>query len=71
MEPEMREMLRRTGTRSRTGTAIQAAIRELEARAALPRPAEGRDVEADTLPRVADDPGPATETLPRSVEEGN
>ncbi len=68
--PEMREALRRTGAKSRTGAAIEASIRELEARAALPRPAEGREVVADTLPRVADDPGPATDTLPRIVEEG-
>jgi len=66
--PEMREALRRTGAKSRTGAAIQASIRELEARAALPRPAEGREVVADTLPRVADEPGPATDTLPRTVE---
>ena len=69
--PEMREMLRRTGPRSPTGQALQAAIRGLEARAVLPRPAEGREVGADTLPRVADDSRWATETLPGGVEEGD
>jgi len=69
--PAMREVLRRTGTRSRTGAAIEASIRELEARAALPRPAQAREVGADTLPRAADDPGPATDTLPRAVKEGD
>ena len=67
--PGMRAVLRRTGTKSRRGAAIQASIQELEARAALPRPAEGREVGADTLPRVADDPGPASDTLPRAVED--
>ena len=67
--PGMREVLRQTGTRNRTGQAIEASIRALEARAALPRPAQSREVGADTLPRVADDPGPATDTLPRAVEE--
>ncbi len=68
--PEMREVLRRTGTKSRKGKAIEAVIQELEARAALPRPAAAREVGADTLPRVADDPGPAPDTLPRAVAEG-
>ena len=67
--PAMREALRRTGTKSPKGAAIEASIRELEARAALPRPAEGREVGADTLPRVADDPGPGTDTLPRIVRK--
>ena len=67
--PGLREALRRAATRSLAGAAIQASIQELEARAALPRPAQTREVGADTLPRVADDPGPATETLPRPVEE--
>ena len=68
--PGMRAVLRRTGTKSRTGKAIEASIQELEARAALPRPAEAREVGADTLPRVADDPGRATDTLPRAMDEG-
>jgi hypothetical protein len=67
--PWMREALRRTGTRNRAGQAIEASIQALEARAALPRPAQGREVGADTLPRAADEPGPATDTLPRAVEE--
>jgi hypothetical protein len=66
--PMMRESLRATGTKGPVGVAIQASIREIEARAALPRPAEGREVGPNTLPRVADDPGPATDTLPRAVE---
>jgi hypothetical protein len=68
--PAMRAVLRRTGTGSRRGAAIEAAIRELEARSALPRPAGAREVGADTLPRAAVDPGPATDTLPRAAEEG-
>ncbi len=68
--PELREVLRRTGTKGPVGAAIEATIRELEARSSLPRPAAGRGPVADTLPRVADDPGPATDTLPRVVEEG-
>ena len=67
--PSMRESLRRTGTKGQVGAAIEASIRELEARAALPRPAGGREVVADTLPRVADDPAPTTDTLPRAVEK--
>ena len=67
--PRMREVLRQTGTRNRAGQAIEASIQALEARAALPRPAQGREVGADTLPRVSDDPGPDTDTLPRTVEE--
>ncbi len=66
--PRMREVLRQTGTRNRTGRAIEASIQALEARAALPRPAQGREVGADTLPRAADEPGPEPDTLPRSVE---
>ena len=69
--PEMREVLRMTGTKGPVGAAIEASIRELEARSALPRPAAGREAVADTLPRVADDPGPATGTLPRAVKEGD
>jgi len=69
--PEMREVLRMTGTKGPVGAAIEASIRELEARSALPRPAAGREAVADTLPRVADDPGPATDTLPRAVKEGD
>ncbi len=68
--PEMREVLRRTGTKSQKGKAIEASIQELEARATLPRPAEAREVGADTLPRVADDPGPAPDTLPRAARRG-
>ena len=64
----MREILRMTGTSNRTGQAIDAAIQALEARAALPRPAEGRELVPDTLPRAADDPAPATDTLPRATE---
>ncbi len=64
----MREILRMTGTSNRTGQAIDAAIQALEARAALPRPAEGRELVPDTLPRAADDPAPVTDTLPRATE---
>jgi hypothetical protein len=64
----MRDVLRQTAIESPAGAAIRASIQALEARAALPRPAEGREVGADTLPRVAADPGPATDTLPRAVQ---
>ncbi len=68
--PGMRDALRRAGKKSPTAAAIRASIKELEARAALPRPAQAREVVADTLPRVVDDPGPATDTLPRALQEG-
>ena len=67
--PEMRAVLRRVGERGRKGQALRAAIQELEARAALPRPADGGEVVADTLPRAAGEPGPETDTLPRSADE--
>ena len=66
--PRLRNALRRVGTRDPIGQAIAEAIEQLEARASLPRPAEGSDVEPDSLPRAARGPGPQTKTLPRGVE---
>ena len=58
--PRLRKVLRRVGTRDPIGQAVADAIEELEARASLPRPAEGSDHEAVSLPRAAREPGPET-----------
>ena len=63
--PRLREVLRSLDARTGRGEAISAAIRKLEARAALPRAASATDVEADTLPRPASEPDPDPRTLPR------
>ena len=52
--PRLREVLRSTGARKPAGQAISSAIKELEARAALPRAAAAADIEVDTLPRSAE-----------------
>lgn len=65
--PRLCEALGKVGTRDPIGQAIAQAIKTLEDRASLPRPADGTDLEAASLPRVARDPGPGTETLPRGV----
>lgn len=67
--PRLREMLRQTGKRNPTGQAIVEAIEALESRASLPRPADSVDAPAETLPRVAAQPGPDTSTLPKVVED--
>ncbi len=63
--PRLREVLRRIGGRVTLGEAVSGAIRQLETRASLPRAAAAADVEVDTLPRPAREPGPDTGTLPR------
>ena len=63
--PGLREVLRRIGGRVTLGEAVSGAIRQLETRASLPRAAAAADVEVDTLPRPAREPGPDTGTLPR------
>ncbi len=64
--PRLREVLRGIDSREARGQAVSAAIRRLEARAALPRAAAAADVGVDTLPRSARAPGPDSRTLPRS-----
>ena len=63
--PRLRKVLRSTGAGGPIGQAVSAAIKKLEARAALPRAASAADVEVDTLPRPAREPGPDTGTLLR------
>lgn len=63
--PRLREILRKIGSREGAGPAVSAAIRRLEARAALPRAASAAEVGLDTLPRSARAPGPVSATLPR------
>ena len=63
--PRLREVLRNLGGRNPTGEAVAAVISRLEARASLPRAASAADVEVDTLPRAAREPGPDTTNLPR------
>lgn len=65
--PGLREVLRRIGGRLTLGEAVSGAIRELETRASLPRAAAASDVEVDTLPRPAREPGPDPGTLPRGT----
>jgi len=66
--PRLREVLRRTGSQEAAGPAVAAAIRRLEARAALPRAASAARVGLDTLPRSARAPGPDSRTLPRGSD---
>ncbi|MCY3704389.1 MAG: hypothetical protein OXH08_02660, partial [Gammaproteobacteria bacterium] len=66
--PRLREVLRRTGSQEAAGPAVAAAIRRLEARAALPRAASAASVGLDTLPRSARAPGPDSRTLPRGSD---
>ena len=63
--PRLREVLRRIGSQEAAGPAVAAAIRRLEARAALPRAASAARVGLDTLPRSARAPSPDSRTLPR------
>ena len=63
--PRLREVLRSIGSQEATGQAVSAAIKRLEARAALPRAAAATDVGLDTLPRSARAPGLDSATLPR------
>ncbi len=66
--PEMREALRVVGEETPRGVALLAAIRDLEARAALPRPAASPEATRETLPRPAGEPRPETGGLPRPAE---
>ena len=63
--PRLRQVLRSVGAQEGPGPAVLAAIKRLEARAALPRAASAARVGADTLPRAARAPGPDSRTLPR------
>ena len=63
--PRLREVLRSIGSQEARGQAVSAAIKRLEARAALPRAAAATDVGLDTLPRSARAPGLDSATLPR------
>ena len=64
--PEVRNVvLRGIGSQEAAGPAVSAAIRRLEARAALPRAASAAEVGVDTLPRAARAAGPDSRTLPR------
>ena len=65
--PRLREVLRRIGAGGPAGEAVAGAVKQLEARASLPRAASGADVAVDTLPRAARQPGPDDGTLPRRV----
>ena len=68
--PVLRQALSRTGPEGPAGEAITGAIQELEARAALPRPAKRvEDASPDTLPAPSSEPGHDTSTLPRSSSE--
>lgn len=66
--PQMREALRVVGEESPRGAALSAAILELEARAALPRPADPPEAVRETLPRPAGKPDPDPRRLPRPVD---
>ena len=63
--PRLREVLRSIGSQEAAGPAVAAAVRRLEARAALPRAASAAEMGRDTLPRSARAPGPDSRTLPR------
>ena len=63
--PRLRAVLRSIGAQEGSGPAVSAAVRRLEARAALPRAASAAEVGLDTLPRSARAPGPDSGTLPR------
>jgi len=68
--PALRDALSRTGGHNETGQAIVEAIKELEARASLPRPAmEVEGVRRETLPAPAAEPGKDTSGLPRASSE--
>lgn len=66
--PRMRAAARSLDSRSPVGQAVRAAIQDLEARAALPRPADQPSDDGSGLPRVAEQPGPDDGTLPRVTE---
>lgn len=63
--PRLREVLRNIGAGGPTGEAVAGAVKQLEARASLPRAASGADVQADTLPRAARQPDDDPATQPR------
>jgi len=67
--PQMRAILRTSGTRRTRAEALDAAVRELEARSALPRPAEAPRPTGDTLPRPSGTPDSTAERLPRASGE--
>ena len=63
--PSLRAALRRTSKGDSSRAACEGAITELEARTALPRPAEAEDSGGETLPRSASEPTAGTDTLPK------
>ena len=68
--PALRNTLSRTGKHGATGQAIVEAIKELEARSALPRPAQRlAGAPGETLPAPAAEPGEDTRGLPRASSE--
>lgn len=73
--PSLRAVVRRASKNDPTRLACEEAISELEARAALPRPAKAAEPDVDTLPRSVHEPAPSTDTLPKAsppdgAEEG-
>jgi hypothetical protein len=67
--PELRKTERMTGW-DRSQKACRKAIAAIEAMPSLPRPADGpEEADSGTLPRVAGDPSPDPEGLPRPVKE--
>lgn len=68
--PRLRSATRKYVAMESVRDACQSAVAELEARAALPRPARAEPgSRTDTLPRPAVEPEGGVETLPRAVEE--
>ena len=70
--PQLRGLLPAGAPQGMLAESIAAAVRELEARSALPRPAEMPESASDVLPRPAGAPEPGEGRLPRpSVGEGD
>jgi len=67
--PALRTASRSAGKRNALGQSLVATIQALEARAALPRPAESGPAHRPTLPSPAGEPGLDPATLPRVPED--
>jgi len=68
--PRLRSATRKYVAMESVRDACRSAMAELEALAALPRPAQAEPEDGrDTLPRPAGEPEGGVETLPRAVEE--
>ena len=67
--PALRTAPRSAGKRNDLGQAIVDTIQDLEARSALPRPAESVPAPGPTLPSSAGEPGSDPATLPRVSDE--